>query len=122
MPKHKVSGLEGPLLDLAVAMVLEIEYTTEGYYPVMVWYRNPNVQGWEPFSPSTNWAQGGPLSEQARISCVWMPSEEQYCAWYPGRKSSDDVSWGDAELQAKMRCLVASKFGEWVELPDLLAA
>lgn len=105
------------------------------------------------YSPSTDWAQGGPIIERERISIIRLEDDSatddngDYC----GRisvygavlgeyfdedqlRSSYGEAWGeivyiDYELVTKgqtpliaaMRCYVASKLGDNVELPDGLA-
>ncbi len=64
--------------------------------------------------PSTDWAFGGPIIEREGIS------------WHCGNKSSwHAYAYGSAEningptpLIAAMRCYVASKLGDEVDVPD----
>ena len=65
-------------------------------------------------SPSTNWAQGGPIIEREGIG--FRGCGKNWCAF----------NWGDAEsgwqygptpLIAAMRCYVASRLGDEVEIP-----
>ena len=75
------------------------------------------------FSPSTNWAQGGPIIERERMG-VW-PSESIEGEWacrpdyevYPKRTSP---SYGTTPLIAAMRCYVASKLGDTIDVPTEL--
>lgn len=69
------------------------------------------------YSPSTNWAQGGPLIEKYEIDLksvsegVWQASN-----------IFDDMEWhhflGYSPLVAAMRCFVASKLGDEVDVPE----
>lgn len=85
------------------------------------------IGGWEPLrnlgSPSTDWTHGGPLIERERIKL--MPTIPTGQTWYAtktcGATLAEMQVWrGKAAtpLIAAMRCYVASKFGETVELPD----
>lgn len=62
---------------------------------------------------STDWAQGGPIIERELINIthddVWT-AEDVY----------GETQWGDTALQAAMRCYVASKLGDEVEIPEEL--
>lgn len=83
---------------------------------------------WQTYSPSTNWAQGGPIIEQEKLSLdltddvfdhgtnsavlldqpEWWASIEEYT----GR--------GPTPLIAAMRCYVAAKLGDEIDVPDEL--
>ena len=74
-------------------------------------------------SYSTDWAQGGPIIEREWLEAVPWPNE-----------SDDNIRWratqhdtpvttsqtGPTPLIAAMRCYVASKLGDEVEIPDEL--
>jgi hypothetical protein len=66
------------------------------------------------FSPSTDWAHGGPIIERERITLEEHAGE--WCAyvrmqWGPGAmpEGSDGVGYGPTPLIAAMRAFVASK-------------
>ena len=72
------------------------------------------------FSPTTDWAQGGPIIEREGISTVqegssalWVGSVYDHTAqdWYKHTP-------GCTPLIAAMRCYVASKLGDEVEVPE----
>jgi hypothetical protein len=66
------------------------------------------------FRPSTNWAQGGPIIERERISIT-----HQVGRW--AAQTDDDLfAYGPTPLIAAMRCYVASKLGDEVEIPEEL--
>lgn len=74
-----------------------------------------------PYSPSSDWAQGGPIIERERIKL--MPTIPTAATWYSsiwnGTTLADGVSHraqADAPLVAAMRAYVASKYGD--EVPD----
>jgi hypothetical protein len=77
------------------------------------------------FNPSTDWARGGVIIERERIG-VWFCDaavdesgnalREMY--WYAEDQSGDHVRVGETPLEAAMRCYVASKLGNEVEIPE----
>jgi hypothetical protein len=70
--------------------------------------------------PSTDWAQGGPIIERKRIATSYHPNPFQP-GWEPWRASFAAWSCGGlTPLIAAMRCYVASKLGEEVEVPEAL--
>ena len=73
----------------------------------------------EPFNPSTNWAQGGPIIERERISIRQWPNVPLVHAYMP----QDDAPWasdGTSPLIAAMRAYVTSKLGDEVDVPEEL--
>lgn len=98
------SGLGGVLLDKSIYMEI-----------------GPHIhpktrQSKEKFSPSTNWAQGGPIIEGEKIGL--LPSGNAYYE----REGGTFYSYGTTPLIAAMRCYVASKLGDNVEIPGELNA
>lgn len=74
---------------------------------------------------STDWAQGGPIIERERISVSKPINSLTWVAtMHYQNEDTDDVMWaeetGTAPLIAAMRCYVASKLGDEVEIPDEL--
>jgi hypothetical protein len=70
----------------------------------------------EPLNYSTNWEQGGPIIERERVSIDAMYDSS---LWTASAIETKGYS-GDTPLEAAMRCYVASKLGEEVEIPDEL--
>jgi hypothetical protein len=73
------------------------------------------TDGIKNYSPSTSWAQGGPIIERERINI----SDDGGDGW----KADDSIGhwgYGPTPLLAAMRCYVASKLGEEVEIPEEL--
>jgi hypothetical protein len=99
----KVSELSGMQLDWAVAKALG------GYKPVAV----PAY--------STDWAQGGPIIERERVGVRFDFEEDE---WQATAGDFDDwvYGWGETPLIAAMRCYIASKLGDEVDLPEELNA
>ena len=68
---------------------------------------------------STNWAQGGPVIESEKISVF------EAGKFWGARPLQDGIkpirdSFGPTPLTAAMRCLVSSRMGEEVDLPEEL--
>ena len=68
-------------------------------------------------SPSTDWAQCGPIIERETIDIEWtgIPGAQFFCAIQGKHEQS-----GDTQLIAAMRCYVQSKLGDNVEIPKEL--
>lgn len=66
------------------------------------------------WKPSTNWAQGGPIIEREGI-CFGKLNAGYWLA-FPEANADTDIS-GPTPLIAAMRCYVASKLGDDVEIP-----
>ena len=75
------------------------------------------------WAPSTDWSQGGPVSEREHISSDWLGSEWSAKSWalLDGKVlQQTGYAYGPTELIAKMRCFVASKLGDEVDVPEEL--
>ena len=99
----KTSALTGAALDWAVARC-------EGGVG-----ENQLLGAW--YAPSTNWAQGGPIIEREKLDVfcsgnVWDAST--------GDRHPNVIKTGTTPLIAAMRCYVASKLGDEVEIPTEL--
>lgn len=106
----KTQDLIGEALDLAVAECVGL---------------NLYVARLQRFSPSTNWAQGGPIIERENIEWQWLPAPDkahQYGARKPslGGLNRTFCMDGPTVLIAAMRCYVASRLGDEVEVPEEL--
>ena len=114
----KTSELIGKPLNWAVAKCVNPTYG-------MVRTHQDNKDSWHVtlhgetgnYAPSTNWAQGGPILERERIQ---FRSEQniQYRAFI-GLYGADAT--GPTHLIAAMRCYVASKLGDEVDVPEELS-
>lgn len=141
--KVKTSELIGPALDWAACFAdgrnyvyQETEYSVDG----RIFQRGIS----QPTGPhlSKDWAQGGPIKERERIATRYskgkwyaMRSEDlgdgeraQWCQYtFRGMPRSAPTSRqcrfsAESELVAVMRCYVAYKLGEVVDVPDWLLA
>jgi hypothetical protein len=125
MTQYKVAELSGVLLDAAVAL-------TEGFPLCEEWNQTDYILigtgagDLKRYSPSTNWAIGGPIIEREVIV-----SQFGYGFWFTAKSSLYDAIWSDMQpyhieheaqgktlLESAMRTYVMSKFGEAVELHD----
>ncbi len=72
------------------------------------------------FSPSTDWAQGGPIIEREEIELTRGSFDSNEWAatidLFEGDVMRESQS-GETPLIASMRCYVASKLGDEVEIP-----
>lgn len=66
---------------------------------------------------STDWAQGGPIIEREGISLEYSAQPEKWCACI----MADQEVFGPTALIAAMRCYVASKLGNKIDLPAELS-
>lgn len=127
--KHKVSELDGALLDAAVALAEGLPFVIDSYVSDYDNNREQWVMAARPghsgpddlgrrradrkqFSPSTEWDDGGPIIERERISVI-----ERTTHWVADLRGTSPVA-GPTALIAAMRAYVASKLGEEVELPQ----
>ena len=107
--KIKVSELTDRQIDWLVAKC-------EGVYLA---FPVPLDKGCTPFQPSTDWAQGGPLIEREKINVEFSEtdtSDEPWAAW----RHNIRFRFGPTSLIAAMRCYVASKLGDEVDIPEEL--
>ena len=128
----KTDNLGGRFLDWAVSSAL-------GYLPMLDAYSHGGVwSGWWERSPpdrqyrrlphySTDWSQGGPIIEREFIelrnqTCfsggweAWKWNDEKQAYTIVGKKGV----YCPTPLIAAMRCYVASKLGDEIEVPDEL--
>lgn len=122
--KHATSELIGHALNRAVAKALGwIDYPNDSIERGSKWHCDPEnapfgrVMWKENFSPSTNWSQGGPIIEREKIDVFSTSNGNLWCAQSDVRVFN---GYGPTPLIAAMRCYVASKLGDEVEIPEEL--
>ena len=112
--KYKTSELIGKLLDAAVA---KANFCDKADEVLLVLNSGFTADG---FSPSSNWAHGGPIIERERISVGAGVQDyaDQWSAWMRNDDGSvkGGVLQGHTSLEAAMRAFVAAKIGEEAEL------
>lgn len=108
--KIKTCELTGAALDLAVAKAWQSVYSDEHL-----------LEHAKDFRPSTSWHHGGPIIERKRISVI-SDFHEIEEGWLAESYEDNIQQFGPTPLIAAMRCYVASKLGEEVEVPEELCA
>ena len=112
--KIKTNELTGDALDWAVA-VCESDDTVRIYFDDDTGEKLHRDEWPVPeFSPSTDWAQGGPIIERERISLVAMPDG----SWQSQGRDLRPHFHNPTPLIAAMRAFVASKLGDTVDIPE----
>ena len=117
MKTMKTCDLTGVALDWAVAKGLRPDLVAfADYGSIFPWTKKFKVCfiGYgASFEPSTNWTQGGPIIEREGINLVKMHGH----GWHA---DCGQVATGTTPLIAAMRCYVASKLGDEIEVPTEL--
>ena len=74
------------------------------------------------YAPSIDWQQGGAIIEREGINLDNYAKNPQWSAWTPApeRATGEAQAYGKTPLVAAMRCYVASKLGDDVEVPTEL--
>jgi hypothetical protein len=113
----KISELTGAALDWAVAQIESGAGTDKAEKQ---WRYFGRV-----FHPSTDWAQGGPIIERAGmyISIQNDDHGNRYSGtarWWAQMDCRVHTAYGPTPLVAAMRCYVAGKLGDSVEVPEEL--
>jgi len=93
-------------------------FKTEADAKSAVLYESSNYQ-WNDggYSPSTDWAQGGPIIERERIE-IGAHGDQWRAVMH--LEAGSMFADGSTPLIASMRCYVASKLGDTVEIPEEL--
>jgi hypothetical protein len=117
----KTSELQGPALDWAVAKCWGLNvYLDDGMVRLIGHAFDRHYVFW---TPSTDWEQAGPIIERERIGFRFS-GDFGFCAWKSygiGSHQNEHSQYGPTPLVAAMRCYVASKLGDEVEIPKELA-
>lgn len=125
--KIKTSELTGEALNWAVAECQgyfdkksKNGLTVGRLYGCAVWVA-PHPNAWRRndytrFTPSTDWAQGGPIIEKEYIG--FLPDCGKFWAVYSCGPMVGQRWYGPTPLIAAMRCYVASKLGDEVDVPE----
>lgn len=111
----KTDKLIGAALDWAVAKCNH-NYGCVLRNEVRVWLEIRQREG--VFKYSTNWAEAGPIIESEKIRLNYSNHFQNWDADYPARIHEYICESGESPLVAAMRCYVASKFGDEVEIPE----
>jgi hypothetical protein len=108
----KTAELTGAALDWAVAKCEGVGLGPRGF---VVYYYEGEPAMWQ---PSTDWAQGGPIIERWEIDT----NKSGLHKWRAKTISLGRLydATGQTPLEAAMRCYVASKLGDTVDIPKEL--
>ena len=109
----KTNELTGAALDWAVAKceAFKTKVEIEG----IVWLLDSRGDISRNFNPSSNWSWGGPIIEEEGISISsHLDGDEWFARDYWGLNKQA----AEKPLIAAMRCYVASKLGDEVEIPE----
>lgn len=131
--KIKTSELTGAALDWAAAKCEGLELHKDGLLNGVVmegwhaagYYMDPN--SWVRLGKlrySTDWSQGGPIIDRERIGLTFHDEGDgwevpNWGAW-PTQLDDRQEVMGETALIAAMRCYVASKLGDEVDVPEEL--
>lgn len=119
----KTSELTGAALDWAVAKCLGYFDDTPHFkgssicaaHFLSMWKAEGHGVHWT--HSSTDWAEGGPIIERERMHISPVSWNEWAAATIAPREARGD---GPTPLIAAMRCYVASKLGDEVDVPEEL--
>lgn len=121
--KMKTSELKGAALDWAV---LAVECNLPGVKSIPVVLNGqaqifrPDTQQYSgPISPSTSWMYGGPIIEREQIGLMYINHGFKGPIVYARIGGAESVE-GPTPLIAAMRCYVASKLGDNINIPQEL--
>lgn len=129
--KVKTADLIGPALDWAVGTALNLPVEVcrifqygKPYGKHFISIGETDKDGDEvDFEPSEEWTQGGPIIEREWLDTTSWPNESDEnlrweCIQYNGINRCR--TFGPTPLIAAMRCFVASRLGDEVDVPDEL--
>jgi hypothetical protein len=121
--KIKTSELTGPALDWAVAKCNGIPlvlapFTGAKNFVMLSQGGKPTTHAYE---PSTSWAQGGPIIDKmGEGGLILMRATVKSLGWRASLDFPNRFCFGLTPLIAAMRCYVASKLGDEIEIPEEL--
>jgi hypothetical protein len=103
----KTRELTGKALDWAVASYADKHVTLADIH-------------WGNYSPSTNWAQAGPIIDREWLTLTpWPGYDDEDMRWEVVQFDAPGLvnAFGPTALIAAMRCYVASKLGDNIDVP-----
>lgn len=126
MKQVKTQDIQGKALDYLVAKCEGLK--TETWHTGAITVLFPDAPRFVAFNPSTNWGHGGPIIEREGL-CVGrrQQADPAYCPLNDPRTicwarttPGGYLSYGPTPLIAAMRCYIASKMGDVVDVPASL--
>ena len=113
--KIKTSELQGAALDWAVNKCEGGTWESAGSF--LAYHQDEDEGG--KFHYSTDWAQCGRIVERENIG-IWPSGSADHDGQWCARKIDTYITYSPTPLIAAMRCYVASKLGEEVDVPEEL--
>lgn len=102
--KIKTEDLTGPALNWAAGQALKL--------PAPYWDERGCCAPY-----STDWSKGGPIIEREKMQLTYSDGADWGAYIWTGQNFA---GWGPTPLVAAMRCFVASRLGDEVDVPDEL--
>ena len=114
--KVKTNILNGVALDWAVACVEELSPFDHRKISddCIITLDNGDI---EKFTPSTDWAQAGPIIERELLTLDYNPLTPHGRPWIATTRGGAE-EYGATPLIAAMRAYVSSTFGDDVDIPE----
>ena len=120
--KVKTRDLIGPALDWVVAKCEDKEVMRCGAGPRAYLAYIPKRSAYKIWRPSTNWVQGGPIIERECIIIEYMDRNYWRARlWNKEIRNYSLYQYSSTPLIAAMRCYVASKLGNIIDIPEELS-
>jgi hypothetical protein len=110
--------LIGERLDYAVSLSTNPDWSSDDRWMNTIGYVDSGEIDDVQYSPSTDWSIGGPIIEREKIELV--PSVDGKVWYAESLDRQARVERCPTPLIAAMRCFVASKLGDEVEIPEKL--
>jgi hypothetical protein len=110
----KTSELTGAALDWAVAQIEKPRLSQSFARKNAVVLTHGGL-----YAPAIDWSQGGPIIERDEISVNWANGQWQ-AHTVNDQDEYEQIEYGPTPLIAAMRCYVASKLGDEIEIPKEL--
>lgn len=122
MQEVKTVELIGPALDWAIAQIEGVEVTiAEPQYLVGWRVARPYPHG--KYSPSTDWAVGGPLIDKHKLDLGAPMEADRFTTWTANTEWGHPLGYkGETALIATCRAIVAAKLGNTVQIPAELVS
>lgn len=119
----KTAELTGTALDWAVAKAegAEVKKNPHRFDDSLI-IKGPKDRFWRTFaeySPSTDWAEGGPIIERENIQLTPNEDTETWAAGFMFKQGCEDC-FGPTPLVAAMRCYCCAILGDEIETPQEL--
>lgn len=119
----KTAELTGPALDWAVAKCEGVKLWPKPQAHGFLEVSWGEEDGCLIYSPSTDWKTGGPIIEREELCFMPILEDDNSTSWAADKRIDnlfDQNFTGQTPLIAAMRCYVASKLGDEVDVPKEL--